>query len=115
MNSYADYWIECLSIAAEDCGATLTDEQIKEIAASIQSAHENYGMAFYTPPSSDRHNAIEREWKERLRRLENEFDAYRNNAEIAVKKALKQYPDAQVTIGEYGEVLRHGGRTEVIQ
>ena len=72
-------------------------------------------MAFYSPPASDRYAQIEREWKARLDAKQAELDAYRDNAETAIKKALRQRSDAQVTIGKYGEVLRHGGRTEVIQ
>jgi hypothetical protein len=110
-----DYWKECISIAADECGLTLTNEQLACLAGSVESGHENYGMAFYTPPPSDRINDIEREWKHRLAALQAEFDVYRDNAETAVKRALRQHIDAQVTIGEYGEVFRHGGRTEQIQ
>lgn len=39
----------------------------------------------------------------------------RNNAETAIKKALRQHSDAQVTIGEYGEVLMYDERTEIIK
>ena len=110
-----DYWKECISLAADECGAVLTEKQLNEIAESVKGGHENYGMAFYSPPASDRYGQIEREWKAKLDAKQAELDAYRDNAETAIKKALRQHSDAQVTIGEYGEVLRHGGRTEVIQ
>jgi len=110
-----DYWKECISIAAEECGAVLTDTQISEIAESVQGGHECYGMAFYSPPASDRYSDIEREWKAKLAAKQAELDAYIGNAETAIKKALRQHYDAQVTIGKYGEVFRHGGRTERIQ
>jgi molecular chaperone GrpE (heat shock protein) len=110
-----DYWLEGVAQSLEEHGVTATEEQAQAVATDVQSAHDNYGMAFYSPPSSDRYAAIERDWKEKLRRLQAEFDAYRNNAETAVKVALRQASDASVSIGEYGEVLRHGGRTEVIQ
>ena len=110
-----DYWKECISLGADECGAVLTERQIHEIAESVKGGHECYDMAFYSPPASDRYSQIEREWKAKLEAKQAEFDAYRNNAETAVKKALRQHSDAQVTIGEYGEVLRHNGRTEVIQ
>jgi hypothetical protein len=32
----------------------------------------------------------------------------------AVKRALRQHSDANVSIGEYGEVTRHEGRSERI-
>ena len=72
-------------------------------------------MAFYSPPASDRLSDIEREWKAKNAALQREFDAYRGNAETAVRKALKQYDDANVSIGEHGEVFKHGGRTVQIQ
>lgn len=46
-----EYWVECIASAAEDCGAALTDEQIKSIAGACEGAHENYGMAFHRPDS----------------------------------------------------------------
>ena len=110
-----DYWRECLSNAADECGAALTAEQLDAMATDIRIAHENYGMAFYSPPSSDSVADIEREWKAKLATAERELAEYRRNAETAIKQALRQYSDAAVTIGEDGEVLRHGGRTDRIQ
>ena len=110
-----NYWRECVASAAEDCGAVLTTEQVSEIAGAVEGAHENYGMAFYSPPASDRLHSIERESNAKLARLQAEFDVYRNNAETAVKKALRQPSDAQVSIGENGEVTRWSGRAERIQ
>ena len=110
-----DYWRECISIAAEECGLTLTQKQLDCLVESASSGHENYGMAFYKPPSSDRLKTIENEWKEKFRKLQAEFDAYRGDAEAAVKRALRQHSDSNVSIGKYGSVFRHGGRTEQIQ
>lgn len=110
-----DYWEECISIAAEDCELKLSSEQLTCLANGAESGHEHYGQAFYSPPASDRYSQIEREWEQKYKSLQAEFDAYRGNAETAVKKALRQHSDAQVSIGSYGEVLRHAGRTEVIQ
>ena len=114
MNS-TDYWRECLAQAASDCGLTMTDDQLTELSEAAKSGHENYGMAFYSPPCSERLEDIEKEWKARLKAKEQEFDRYQRNAETAVKQALRQHSSAQVSIGEYGEVLRHGGRTTQIQ
>lgn len=110
-----DYWQECVACAAEECDLTLTAEQLVYMADACDGAHENYGMAFYQPPASDRYNQIEREWQAKYKSLESQFNSYRDNAETAVKKALGQNSDTNVTIEEYGEVLRHGGRTERIQ
>lgn len=115
MSVQKDYWKECISIAADECDLILTDEQLDYLASSAEGGHENYGMAFYSPPPSERLNDIEREWKAKLKRQQDEHDLYVRNAEIAVKQALRVGRDDQVTIGEYGEVLRHGGRTERIQ
>ena len=81
----------------------------------MQVAHEHYGMAFYSPPSSDYYDRVNSEWEAKYKRLQAEFDAYKGNAETAVRKALRQYSDAQVTIGDGGEVWRHGGRSTQIQ
>ena len=110
-----DYWEECLASSFEEHGITVTKEQLKAIAEDVELGHDNIGMAFYSPPSSDRIADIEREWKKKHDNLQHEFDKYRENAKTAVKKALRQNDDVNVSIGEYGEVLRHDGRTEIIQ
>lgn len=110
-----DYWKECISQAAEDCGLAMTDDQLTELAESVKSGHENYGMAFYSPPDHERMDDIENEWKAKLKAKDQELERYRSNAETAIKQALRQHSDAQVSIGEYGEVTRYGGRTERIQ
>lgn len=110
-----DYWKECISLAADECGLSLTGEQLECLASSAETGHDNYGMAFYSPPASDRISEIEREWKEKVARGEANADRYRVNAETAIKQALRQRSDANVSIGEYGEVFRHGGRTDQIQ
>ena len=110
-----EYWKECIAIAADECELTLTSEQLECLASSAEGGHENYGMAFYSPPASDRMNDIEREWKSKLKAAQDEHERYMRNAETAVKQALRVHRDDQVTIGSYGEVLRHGGRTERIQ
>jgi hypothetical protein len=110
-----EYWEECLASSFEEHEITVTPDQLKAIAEDVQGGHENYGMAFYSPPASDRLNEIEREWNKKYKDLQHEFDKYRGNAETAVKKALHQYFDSRVSIEEDGEVFRHDGRTERIQ
>ena len=112
---HKDYWAECLSNAAEECDLSLTKEQLESLATAAMYGHEHYGMAFYSPPPSDRISVIRQEEKEKLAALQRDYDEYKNNAETAIKKALRQYPDAVVSIHEDGEVLRHGGRTDRIQ
>lgn len=40
------YWKECISIAADECGLALTDEQLDYLAGSVEGGFENYDMAF---------------------------------------------------------------------
>lgn len=40
-----DYWVESVEVALAEAGVTASAEQIREIAASIEVDHENYGMA----------------------------------------------------------------------
>lgn len=110
-----DYWKECISIAAEECELALTEEQLTYLAESAEGGHENYGMAFYSPPDYERTECIEREWKAKLKAKEAELERYQANAELAVKRALRQYSDARVSIGDYGEVTRYDGRATQIQ
>lgn len=110
-----DYWLECVSIALEEAGVSATEEQLQQIAEAVEGCHENYGMSFYSPPTSDRIAVLERESAARYSNLRSEYDAYRRNAEIAVGRALRQPSDASLTIGENGEVIRHDGRMVVLQ
>jgi len=48
-----DYWTECVSIAAEECGLPMTQEQLEHVAGAVEGAHECYGMAFYSPPAGE--------------------------------------------------------------
>lgn len=112
---YKDYWRECISIAADECDLTLTSDQLDALAESAKSGHEHYDMAFYSPPASDRISDIEREWRRKLAELQADFDRYRDNAETAVKRALRQHSDDNVSIEAHGTVFIHGGRTEQIQ
>ena len=110
-----DYWEECIADAADECGLSMSKEQLLLIAKAVEGAHENYGMAFYSPPDGDRIAGVDREWKRKYDALQAEFDKYRNNANTAVRQALGQHHDTPVSIGEHGEVTRHGGRSERIQ
>jgi hypothetical protein len=110
-----DYYREGLAESFDEHGIKATSEQLNAIAADVAGYAENESMAFYTPPWSDRQSDIEREFKAKYKSLQDEFDKYRCNAEKAVGKALRQYDDSRISIGEYGEVFRHDGRTEQIQ
>lgn len=115
MTAERDYWKECISIAAEECGLEITTEQIDYIASSVEAGHDNYGMAFYSPPSTDMYYHMEREWKEKFESLQKEHQRYVGKAEKAIKQALNVHPDEHVSIGEYGEVFKYNGRSVQIQ
>ncbi len=110
-----DYWRECLGIAADEHDISLTKDQLDALADAASSGHEHYGMAFYSPPASERLDEIRREGDKKLKALQAEFDRYRENAESAVKRALRMHSDDQVSIETHGDVLRYGGRIEQIQ
>lgn len=117
-----DYYVECLDCAFDEAGADayalwrgLTDDQRSAIGRTIEGGAENIGMAFYSPPSTDRISEIEREWKAKYQRLEREFETYQGDAETAVKQALRQHHDARISIGKHGEVRKHDGRSDRIQ
>lgn len=115
MSEKLQYWAECIGEAAEECGLKITKEQMDCLASAVEIGHECMGMAFYSPPASDRISVVEREASDKLKLLQAEFDAYQENAETAIKRALNQHDDARVGIGRNGDVLRYGGRIERIQ
>ena len=115
MDKDLSYWSECIETAADECDLNMTAEQRLAIAENVSSWHENYGLAFYSPPSSERYDAIEREWKQKYEALKAEFEAYRGNAEKAVHQALRLRRDTTVSIGAHGSVEGHNGRSFNIQ
>jgi hypothetical protein len=112
---HREYWRDCIAVTADEAGIELTVEQIDTLAEGAQGGHENYDMAFYSPPPSDRYDQITRDWKVKYDALQAEFDAYRGKAETAVKKALRCRPDDNIGIGENGEVRLYDGRSDRIQ
>lgn len=41
-----NYWEECISQAADECGLVLTEEQLRFLTEAVKGSHESYGMAF---------------------------------------------------------------------
>lgn len=111
-----DYYSESISEALVSMGkdGVLTPEEIDQISEAVETSRENESIAFYTPPASDFYAREDREAKARLAALQAEFDRYRENAETAVKRALNQRSDANVGIGNNGEVTRYDGRSDRI-
>jgi translation elongation factor EF-Tu-like GTPase len=114
MSKKIDYWKECVATAADECGVSLSAEQLQYIAESVEGCHDNYGLAFYEPPASDMLSEVERKWEQKYKALRAEFDAYENNAEKALKRALRMPGDSLVGIDSRGDVYRYDGRTERI-
>ena len=120
MNNRNHYWDEALSSSIENNEAwhlfqQLTKEQRIAIADDMEHAREHFSMAFYQPPDSEYYDRITDEWKKKYDDLKKEYDKYISNAERAVKQALRQYPDSNISIGEHGEVFRYDGRITQIQ
>jgi thiamine pyrophosphate-dependent acetolactate synthase large subunit-like protein len=108
-----EFWIECISNAAEECSLTLSPEQLDSMANYVQVSHENYGQAFYSPPASDRLSEIQREHSAAIHAMKNDADRAERNAKDAIRKLARVHRDDHITI-EDGGVFRHGGRTERI-
>lgn len=64
-----NYWEECISTAADECGLKLTKEQLKYLADAAEGGHENYGMAFGHDAIP---NQIESRAQEELKKLQRE-------------------------------------------
>lgn len=101
-----DYWSEAVSEALDSVGIEASSGQIKEIAEGMSISHENYGMAFYSPPASDYFDREVDEWKRKYKALQEELEQYQANAERAVKRAYKLSQDVPISIEKYGEVKR---------
>lgn len=87
MSEKMDYWEECIAIAAEECGLVLTKEQLDALAGAAESGHEHYGMAFYSPPASDRISDIEDEWKRKVKDKEEEHQREMKRADDAAEES----------------------------
>lgn len=113
-----DYYQEAFELAMENAGCwhlveRMTPEQRREVGDGIAGSVECEGMAFYSPPPSDRISVIEREWEAKYNRLDADFERYRGNAETHMRRILRVHRDDSVSIQSDG-VYRHGGRTEQI-
>ena len=69
-----DYWEECISIAADECGLKLTKDQLECLAGSVECGHENYGMAFGHDCIPNPMNAEVESLKKRIRELEDKHE-----------------------------------------
>ncbi len=57
MSSEKDYWLECIDCAFDEAGIDATEEQKQHVADSVRVSHENYGMAFYSPPAGEHYRS----------------------------------------------------------
>lgn len=68
-----EYWKECIEIAFEEEGIKATEEQIINVAESVQGAHENYSMYHgYDVISKGAESEAEKELRELKQKLEKE-------------------------------------------
>jgi hypothetical protein len=66
-----NYWKECISIAADECGLQVTKEQLEYLAEAVEGGHENYGMAHG-------YDAIQNPLEPENKHLRDELKAERN-------------------------------------
>lgn len=110
------YYQEAFELAMDAAGCwhlveQMTLEQREAVGQGIAGSVENEGLAIYRPPASDRINAIEREWQQRLDDERDRTEAARVGAEKAVRSLLRIPRDIPITVTDGGEVYRSDGRT----
>jgi hypothetical protein len=104
-----DFYTDAIRDAAEECGAELTDKQIAYLARADR-ASKNVGLAFNTPPASDRLSEVEGEWMRKYEALKAEYSTFQSNAERAVQESFGLRRDDRVSIGSHGRVLLNDGQ-----
>ena len=102
-----DYWKEATTSAFEEVGIVLTDEQLKQVASSLQISHENIGMAFghvENPLRSELDNEKEKH-KRDLEQAEKQLEGIRKGV------AIRRHCDpCDVSIDKNGRVTYDGPR-----
>lgn len=109
-----EYWKDCIVTALDELNISLTHNEVDHLVGAVEGAHENYGMAFYSPSYNDRLNGMRQEEAAKLERLQSELYAYKKGAESVIRSALNIPDDTQIGVTENGELIRYGGRTERI-
>ena len=98
-----DYWEECISIAANDCGLTLTKDQLECLAGSVESGHENYGMAFghdcIPNPMSSEVESLKKQIREMEKRHEKQLHGIKKG--VALRRQVSVH---EVCIEDDGHV-----------
>lgn len=106
MTAKRNYWKGCMAQAAEECDLTLMDDQLQYLANAAEAAHEQYGMAFYSPPSGNGQNHEDAARKKRvtdeLQRVKDQRDAY----EMALRRALGLHSDDNIRVDRFGSVTQ---------
>ncbi len=102
MSAETDYWQEAVACALDEVGVSLTKENLEKVARSMETSHENYGQAFYSPPASERIADIERGWKAKVEAVEAAAERYRRDF---VKNICTRHnvEPSQVTLEGNGE------------
>ena len=98
-----DYWKECIEIAFEEAGITATDEQIDQVAGSVEGGHENYGMARgYDAIPNPRDSEVER-LKNKIKKMEEAHERQLSGVIAGVARRRNIHP-SQVYIEDDGRV-----------
>lgn len=108
------YWKDCIITALDELNIALTNNEADYLVGAVEGAHENYGMAFYSPSAGDRLDLIREGEVSKLRALREEFEGYKKSVEGAMRRALKVPDDIGLRVTKDGIVLGYGGRTERI-
>ena len=66
-----NYWKECIECAFDEAGIIATVEQIEHVADTVRVSHDNYGMAFYSPPASEHLRSEIDDLKRKIKREQN--------------------------------------------
>lgn len=71
-----EYWKECISIAADECGLILTEEQLEILSDSVQGGFENYDMAHGADVSFRSTDSVYKDKYDELKRKNEEHEQW---------------------------------------
>lgn len=101
------YYSEAIADALHDLDIESTTSQVEYIAEAVVGYMEHESLAFYSPPSSERINAIESEWKKKYEDLQKLMDERIEAHETAIKRAYKIGKDSDISVDKYGFTTKH--------
>lgn len=90
-----NYWKDCISIAADECGLELTKEQLETLADAVESGHENIS------------NQIESRAQEELRNLKREKET-RRELDVTIASEYQKKKRRRRRCDNCGAEIRRG-------